>query len=203
MKNILDGGINYIVSGIERSGTSMLMQILNGGDIPVAFDLSRPKDTHNPKGYFELEGGKIINRLMEGSFPFENYKGQFIKITAYGLKYLPPGDYKIIYSERNIEEILDSMEKMTGFKDSNRKETKIAFLKLNDMIKSQIEKREDIDVLFVNYNEIITDPDKNLKEILNFLKLTDANLGQMKNVIDNKLYRQRRNEEVTIPKNGF
>jgi hypothetical protein len=202
MKKILDENINYIVSGIERSGTSMLMQILNGGDIPVAFDLSRPEDKHNPKGYFELEGGKIINKLIDGSFSFEDYKGEFIKITAYGLKFLPPGNYKIIYSERNIEEILDSMEKMTGFKDTNREETRNIFLKLNKMVKSQIEKRNDIDVLFVNYNSIINDPDKNLKEIIDFLELTDVDLSDLKNVIDSKLYRQRRNEKITIPKNG-
>ena len=87
---------------------------------PISFDKSRKPDINNPKGYFELEGGKIINKLMEGIFPLELYKGEFIKITSYGLKYLPEGKYKIIYSERNIDEILDSMEKMTGEKDKDR-----------------------------------------------------------------------------------
>ncbi|HEC89870.1 MAG TPA: nucleotide pyrophosphatase, partial [Thermoplasmatales archaeon] len=110
---------NYIVSGLERSGTSMLMQALYAGGFPIAFDESRKPDENNPKGYFELEGGKIINRLMEGAFPFEKYRGIFIKITAYGLKFLPTGRYKVIYSERDIEEILDSMEKMMGGKDKD------------------------------------------------------------------------------------
>ena len=81
--------INYIVSGLERSGTSMMMQILDKGGVPVAFDYMRKPNRHNPKGYYELAGGKIINQLMEGIFPFDNYRGIFIKITAYGLKYLP------------------------------------------------------------------------------------------------------------------
>jgi len=55
----LDKNINYIVSGLERSGTSMLMQILDAGGIPSDFDQdSRPPDDDNPRGYFELEGGE-------------------------------------------------------------------------------------------------------------------------------------------------
>ena len=102
----LDNKYNYIVSGLERSGTSMLMQILKAGEIPISFDKSRKPDDNNPKGYFELEGGKIINKLMESVFPLDLYLGEFIKITAYGLKFLPLGKYKIIYSERNLEEII-------------------------------------------------------------------------------------------------
>ena len=60
----LDENINYIVSGLERSGTSMMMQILRSGGLPTAFDESRKPDVNNPKGYYELEGGKIINKLM-------------------------------------------------------------------------------------------------------------------------------------------
>jgi len=123
-KITLEKDTNYIVSGLERSGTSMIMQILNTGGIPTGFDDARPYDENNPKGYYELEGGKIINRLINKTFPFEKYKGQFIKITCYGLKFLPKARYKIIYSERNIEEILDSMEKMMGKKTKKEKTQK-------------------------------------------------------------------------------
>jgi len=188
----LDPNINYIISGIERSGTSMLMQILNAGGLPVAFDRSRTSDENNPKGYYELEGGKIINKLMDGTFPLERYKGKFIKITAYGLKYLPLGNYKIIYSERNIEEILDSMEKMTGIKDKNREETKKAFVKLNDITKNKIQNRADTQVLLVSYNETILNPKDNIKKICEFLRLADIDMRNMMTVVDQKLYRQRR-----------
>lgn len=188
----LDQQVNYIVSGLERSGTSMLMQILHAGGIPTAFDDSRKPDENNPKGYFELEGGKIINRLMEGTFPFDRYRGTFIKITAYGLKFLPPGNYKIIYSERNIEEILDSMEKMAGITDEDREETRATFVKLNNMIKKQITERDDIDVLFMNYNEILTDPQTQIQKIPLFLGVKDVNVNAMISAIDKKLYRQRR-----------
>jgi hypothetical protein len=189
----LDKNVNYIVSGLERSGTSMLMQILDSGGIPSEFDQdSRPPDDDNPRGYFELEGGKIINKLMNKEFSFESYKGRFIKITAYGLKFLPEGDYKIIYSQRNIEEILDSMEKMAKIQDENREDTRIVFTKLNDMIMSQIKERKDIDVLFVSYNEIVTNPKENVTKIFNFLDSSEFDLESMIAAVDQSLYRKRR-----------
>ncbi len=188
----LDEKTNYIVSGLERSGTSMIMQILRAGDITIAFDTKRQPDENNPKGYYELEGGKIINKLMDGTLILEKYKGIFIKITAYGLKYLPPGNYKIIYTERNIEEILDSMEKMTGKKDENREETKDVFTKLNNMIKKLIKNRGDVEVLYINYNEIMSNPEKNIEKVVKFLNLSDKDLDKMIKSIDKNLYRQRR-----------
>ena len=189
---LLDKDVNYIVSGLERSGTSMLMQIIHAGDIETSFDDSRKPDDNNPKGYFELEGGKIINRLMEKSFPFDEHKGKFIKITCYGLKFLPPGKYKIVYIERNIEEILDSMERMAKIKDENREETKTIFTKLNNVIKKQILKRSDCDVLFLNYNDILLNPQENIKKIVDFLSLSEKNLKEMVSIVDKSLYRERR-----------
>ena len=189
----LDENINYIVSGLERSGTSMLMQMINAGGVPAQYDHdSRPPDDNNPKGYFELEGGKIINRLMEGKFPFEKYRGQFIKITAYGLKFLPQGKYKIIYSQRNIEEILDSMEKMARIKDDAREETKDSFIKLNNMIKNVISNREDSDVLYMSYNEILANPEENIRKIADFIGNPEINMNKMLASIDQKLYRNRK-----------
>ena len=187
----LNKNINYIVSGLERSGTSMLMQILHAGGVPVSFDDSRLSDRSNPKGYYELAGGKIINKLMDGTFPLEDYRGKSVKITAYGLKYLPKGNYRIIYSERNIEEILDSMEKMAGIKDKNREETREAFIKLNLMIKKQITSRDDMEVLLVNYNKILSNPREDIKKIQEFLGLPEDVIDKMIKVVDDKLYRQR------------
>lgn len=188
----LDNTRNYIVSGLERSGTSLLMQMLHAGGIPIASDTLRPADEHNPKGYYELEGGKIINRLMEKTFPLEKYRGLFIKITAYGLQFLPKGKYMIIYSERNLDEIMDSMEKMAKIKDTNRKETKESFRKLNELIKKQISLRNDIHVLFVNYNDIISKPEHIGKKIIDFLGCTDVDVPSMIAMVDKNLYRQRR-----------
>jgi hypothetical protein len=189
----LDENVNYIVSGLERSGTSLLMQMLDAGGVPSAFDhSSRPADDNNPRGYFELEGGKIINKLMEGTFPFEEHKGRFVKITAYGMKFLPQGNYKIIYSLRDIEEILDSMEKMSKIKDENRADTRELFLRLNEMMIDKIKTRTDIQALFINYNEILADPETNAQIICDFIGESDIDKEKMTGSIDRKLYRNRR-----------
>jgi len=188
----LEQDVNYIVSGLERSGTSMLMQILHAGDLPCEFDESRKPDINNPKGYFELEGGKIISKLMDGSFPLEKFKGKVIKITAYGIKFLPPGKYKILYSERNMDEILDSMEKMAKIKDENREETRQAFTGLNSMIKKQIMERDDIDYIFVDYNEIMSNPEVGIKKIHEYFEMPEENLEKMISVVDKNLYRNRK-----------
>jgi len=165
-----DPDVNYIVSGLERSGTSMMMQILHRGGAPVAFDRSRQADYHNPKGYFELEGGKIINRLMEGTFPFDQYRGIFVKITAYGLQYLPSGPgyrYKVIYMQRSLDEILTSMEKMSG--PLNREEERPAFEHLHRFALKILRRRENIDYLLVPYRQVVHNPVEEIDRINRFL----------------------------------
>ena len=183
---------NYIVSGLERSGTSMMMQVLEAGGVPVAYSESRTPDVHNPKGYYELEGGKIINKLIQGTFPFESYRGTFIKITAYGLSYLPSGFYKIIYLERNLEEVLDSMETMAHITDENRKETKQSFTRLNEKVKRELQSRDHTDVLFMNYNDMLKEPRANIMKICTFIGPYEYDVVKMTAVVDGRLYRQRR-----------
>lgn len=184
--------INYIVSGLERSGTSMMMQVLQAGGVPIVYDNIRQPDVNNPKGYYELEGGKIINKIINGTFPFEKYKEKFIKITAFGLLYLPPGNYKIIYMERDIEEVLDSMEKMANLVDENRQDTKDSFRKLNEKVKNELQQRPDVKILFVNFNDMIMHPTKHIKRIHNFIDLPGIDKKKMLVTIDHNLYRQRR-----------
>ena len=189
----LDEKINYIVSGLERSGTSLMMQILRAGMVPIFFDESRKPDDNNPKGYYELEGGKIINSLMNNTFPMSSCSGKFIKITAFGLTFLPPGCYKIIYMERDLDEVLDSMEKMAKIKDDERNITKESFRKLNEKMKTDLQIREDVDFLLINYNDILSNPKENINRIVKFLNLKNVEIKKMTDVIDNSLYRQRRN----------
>lgn len=181
--------VNYIVSGLPRSGTSMVMQTLEAGGMPIATDEEREPDESNPKGYLEIEG--VIDKLSEdGEFVFR-FKGKVVKIIAYGLRYLPPGDYKIIYMERNIEEVLDSMEKMAGITDEERRETRLSFDKLNGMVKAELEGRSDVEVLFVSYNDTLEDPDGQILRVFDFLGLPlDPN--KMIDAVDRRLYRQRR-----------
>jgi len=189
----LNDQVNYIVSGLERSGTSLVMQILRAGGVPCAFDTaSRPPDDNNPRGYFELEGGKIISRLRDGSFPLADYRGRFIKITAYGMKFLPSGQYRVIYTERKIDEVLDSMEKMARVQDPDREGTKAAFVKLNEMTKDRLGTRPDVSLLLVDYNTIVRDPGPEIRRISEFLGSSGIDEKAMAAAVDEKLHRNRR-----------
>jgi hypothetical protein len=181
----------YIISGLPRSGTSMLMQILQAGGMPVASDGKRKPDRSNPKGYLEVES--IIDKLKDNPDYVFSFEDRVLKVIAYGLQFLPPGNYRLIYVERNIEEILDSMEEMMRATDEERNDTKQAFIKLNNKAKSDIKERKDMQVLFVNYNEILSSPEKKLEEIHRFLEERNLDLEKMIAAVDEKLYRQRRN----------
>lgn len=180
----------YIVSGLPRSGTSMIMQILEAGGMPIATDKKRKPDESNPKGYLEIES--VINKLKDNPDFVFNFEDKVLKIIAYGLQFLPQAKYLVIYIERNIEEVLDSMEKMMGTKDEERDDTRRAFIKLNRKTKTEIIKREDMKVLFVDYNEILSNPKVHLNEIYRFLQDKNLDFEKMMEVVDNRLYRQRR-----------
>ena len=180
----------YIISGLPRSGTSMIMQVLEAGGFPIATDGKRQPDESNPKGYLEMDS--IINKLKDNPDCIFNFEDKVVKVIAYGFQYLPSGNYKVIYVERDIDEVLDSMEKMMGAKDESRSGTQKAFIKLNDKTKTDINRREDMDVLFVNYNAILSSPKEHLEEIHRFLKNKNLDLEKMIEVVDEKLYRQKR-----------
>jgi hypothetical protein len=84
------------------------------------------------------------------------------------------------------------MEKMIGVKDRNRDDTKKSFIVLNNMIKKEMNNRKDTKILYIDYNEILLNPEKNIKKILNFLNLPYLNLDKMIEVVDKNLYRQRK-----------
>lgn len=182
--------LTYIVSGLPRSGTSMIMQTLEAGGMPIASDGLREPDENNPKGYIEVES--IINKLKDNPNCVYDYEAKTLKVIAYGLRYLPPGNYKVIYVDRNIEEVLDSMEKMMSAEDEKREDTKAAFIKLNEKTKEEISRREDMDVLFVNYNEILSNPREHLEKIHGFLKDQNLDLEKMLIAVDRGLYRHRK-----------
>lgn len=186
--------VNYIVSGLERSGTSMMMQILKMGGMKVAYDDKRPPDEHNPRGYFELEGGKIINRLIDGSFPIEMYDGMVIKVTAYGLRYLPDGyDYKVIYMLRDIDEIMASMSKMLN--ENLGDEDRRAFENLNKFALKIMRIREDMKYITVNYRDVIEHPRREIERVNDFLGGV-LDVESAVRAVDPALYRNRKENIV-------
>ncbi|MGM5482432.1 MAG: sulfotransferase domain-containing protein [Nanobdellota archaeon] len=180
---------NYIVSGCPRSGTSLMMQILLKSGMPIATDKKRKRDENNPHGYFEVKD--IIDLLKENPEMIYQYEERAIKIIHYGLQYLPKGKYKIIYMERPISQVLNSMEKMLKKPDTQREKTKEIFTKLNSKVKRIMQQRQDIEYITINHNNLIYNPEKEINKIINFYNLDKNKMGEMISVIDPRSYRNR------------
>lgn len=183
---------NYIVSGLERSGTSLMMQILEAGGVPVVYDNLRKPDMNNPKGYYELNDGKVIDKLLKKSFPMDKYKGKFIKITAYGLNLLPKGKYDVIYMIRNTDEIVESTIKMgknTYDRDSLR-ECLVAFDKKCLDWLSHKESNE-LHYIPIFYNALLDKSTQDAELGIIQSRYNEFDTEKAKKVIDDKLYRNK------------
>lgn len=174
-----------IVSGLERSGTSMMMQILEAGGISVAYDNSRPANKHNPRGYYELEGGKVITALMESRFAVKEYDGSFVKVTAYGLNFLPYANYRIIYMRRNLDEVLASQRQMGAT------ESEYLAAKLDYSCLKLVQRRFDMQSTIVWYNDVLGNPEKEMSKLRSFLG-NGFDIDRAIAAIDDSLYRNRR-----------
>ncbi|MDP6595735.1 MAG: sulfotransferase domain-containing protein [Candidatus Poribacteria bacterium] len=181
-----------VVSGLPRSGTSMMMQMLHTGGLPCITDELREADISNPKGYFEFE--KVKGLRTDNSW-LPEAKGKAIKIISHLLPYLPPElDYKIVFMERNLDEVLASQRKMlenqglSGGDPSDKRLSQI-FAKQLYQVKKMLDDRQ-ISTLFVDYRDVLEDPAEISAKLQAFL---GKNLDQqaMKDVVDNNLYHQR------------
>lgn len=92
-----------LVSGLPRSGTSMLMQMLEKGGLPIVSDQIRTPDEDNPKGYHELERVKELDK-DKGKEWLRDHRGQVIKIISFLLQDLPLNlNYQVIFMRRNLD----------------------------------------------------------------------------------------------------
>src|SRR5512141_2581353 len=92
---------NIIVSGLPRSGTSMMMKMLAEGGLTIITDQIRNADEDNPNGYYEFEP---VKQLADGQFDWlAGANGKVVKIISALLEYLPRDyHYKVIFMERAI-----------------------------------------------------------------------------------------------------
>ena len=181
-----------VVSGLERSGTSLMMQILEDAGYDVCYDDSRKPDIHNPKGYYELYDGKIILELMENRFDPTKYNGKVIKITSYGIDMLDPEEHKFIYMTRDIKEVYESQKKMmnNSYRVSIPYMDEIRLLeKMNERAIGYL-KDNNSDYIIINFNSLINAPREELDTLSKFL---GKDIRKSLRVIDKKLYRNRRN----------
>jgi hypothetical protein len=112
MRRMRFGAPIVVVSGLPRSGTSMLMKMLEAGGVPLVTDGLRSADEDNPKGYYELERVKDLGQEQDKGY-LRAARGKGVKVISYHLKSLPTdNNYKVIFIRRDIEEILASQKKM-------------------------------------------------------------------------------------------
>lgn len=183
-----------VVSGLPRSGTSMMMKMLEAGGLPVLVDHVREPDEDNPKGYYEFERVKQIEHDQAW---LQEAQGRAVKMVSELLKHLPDGyDYKVVFMRRKMDEILASQKKMLARQGkptdqvSNEKLAAL-FEKHLGQIKAWVARQPNVDVLYVSYNEILSAPREEIRRVNRFLG--DAlDEEAMVGVIDRSLYRQRK-----------
>ncbi len=186
-----------IVSGLPRSGTSMLMKMLEAGGLPPLIDNIRTADDDNPKGYYEFERVKAMDKgdtawLAEA-------QGKVVKVISALLKFLPDEHhYKIIFIRRNMPEILASQRKMLirrGEDPDKIDDEQMAelFTKHVTQVENWLKEQSNMSVLFVHYTEILSDPQPQIIRINQFLG-DRLDTDQMTVVVDPALYRNRQEQ---------
>ncbi len=177
-----------VITGLPRSGTSLMMQIIDKTEIPVLSDGIRNKDISNPEGYFELEAVKGI--VGNNSF-LNDAIGKAIKIVTPLPIYLDlKHNYKVIFMRREMDEILQSQEKMLQ-KDqlSEREKFKTIYeFHLKKTYRFFIE--NEIPFIEINYNDLMKDSDLELAKLFDFLSIEKPT--DLKSVLKPKLYRNRK-----------
>lgn len=186
---------NYltIVSGLPRSGTSMMMQMLDKGGIPALIDNIRTADEDNPKGYYEFEAVKQTKR--DASW-LKDAPGKVVKMVHLLLLDLPLNrEYRVVFMRRDLHEVIKSQNKML---ERNQKGGgDLPDNQVIEVFKMQLAKvykwvadHRNFRMLEVNYNEMLKTPRPVVARINDFLD-GSLNTDAMLNVIDPTLYRNR------------
>lgn len=182
-----------IVSGLPRSGTSMMMRMLDAGGMDVVVDHMRKPDEDNPVGYYEFEK---VKKIKEDVSWLDGVKDKVVKMISVLLYDLPSNNhYKVIFMKRNMQEILASQRRMLerrGTEDENSDEKMERFFQKHIAeIEGWLRTQAHIDVLYVDYNDAVKDPMKSAQQVNAFLDNT-LNMEKMAAAVDKLLYRNRR-----------
>jgi tetratricopeptide (TPR) repeat protein len=187
-------GTLTIVSGLPRSGTSMLMQMLEAGGLPIFTDKERTADENNPKGYYEHEAVKALKRNKTW-LPDAN--GKVVKVIANLLQHLPMNyRYQVIFMERDVIEIVSSQQKMLVREGKRVKEDVLPmnlvkqYEQTLEKVKKWAEERPNVEILYVPHKEAIENPFMQAMMINDFLS-GSLPVEEMAQVVDASLYRER------------
>lgn len=189
LKRISEQKEMIIVSGLPRSGTSMMMQMLESGGHEIFSDKKRQADDNNPRGYFEHEA---VKASMKNNSWVADANNKVIKVIAQLLPYLPKNyKYKVIFMQRDLYEIIYSQQKMLN------KRTDVFPLKLLESYKNELRKIENylskepnFEVLYVDYADTISNPKATIAALDEFLG-DSLKTEAMLQAIDEKLYRNK------------
>lgn len=199
MGNSDDREIINIVSGLPRSGTSMMMKMLEAGGIAPLIDHIRKADEDNPKGYYEFEKVKDIK---DDTSWLDEAAGKVVKMVSMLLLDLPRDRrYRIVFMRREMKEILASQRKMEERKGMEVKKGAEAeaedrlmaaqFRKHLVKVHSFLEKSDNIDLLYVRYNDILANAKPVVEQVYEFFG-GKLDVEKMREVVDPSLYRQRK-----------
>lgn len=182
-----------VVSGLPRSGTSLMMQMLEAGGLPLYHDKERPADINNPQGYYELQS---VKNLKQNNSFLERAENRAVKIVSHLLTCLPDEFYyKIIFMQRRLQEIIESQNKMLSrLKDDSANPDnyglKKAYIKHLGGIQQWLKNTKNSDHLFVSYNKLLESPKEHARLISAFLQ-QDLNIDKMNDAVKPSLYRTK------------
>ena len=182
-----------IVSGLPRSGTSLMMQMLQAGGMSLLTDQRRTADKHNPRGYFEYEAVKQSGADVAW---LEKVGGRAVKVIPLLLRHLPADrQYRVIFMLRDLQEVIASQRAL--LKDSGRSGALITDDKLAGVFERQLlevrqwlAEQPNFRVLYVDYREVLSDPFAAAQTIARFLG-GGLDVSAMAGALDRTLYRQR------------
>jgi hypothetical protein len=183
-----------VVSGLPRSGTSMMMKMLAAGGVPLLVDAVRQADDDNPEGYFEFERVKQLDKgdtawLLEA-------EGKAVKVISALLRHLPSTyTYRIIFVERDLREILASQRKMLthrGAPDTGAGDDLMAaaFEKHLRQVKGWLAEQPHMAVLYVHFRAILEDSQPQASAVAAFLG-QPLDVPSMSRAVKTQLYRNR------------
>jgi hypothetical protein len=181
-----------IVSGLPRSGTSMMMQTLQAGGMLLLTDHQRPPDEDNPRGYFEFEPAKRIARDQSW---LPQAQGKAVKLVCPLLRHLPQEyQYNIIFMRRALNEVLASQQAVLcrrGAQGGPDDATVLPlFARHLTEVTAWIAQQPNMRVVYLDYHDVLRAPAQELARVRDFLA-TGLDLDAMVSVVDECLYRHR------------
>jgi tetratricopeptide (TPR) repeat protein len=178
-----------VVSGLPRSGTSLMMQMLDKGGLDILSDNNRAADESNPKGYFEYDPVMSIHK--DNSW-LDLAKDKSVKVVAPLLKFLDPKyRYKVIFMKRDLSEIVKSQRKMIG-KDPETLPTRLFEAYKKQLYVADVWKKKEpgVELIYIEYKDAINNTNEVLEKVKSFIDIP-LDAKQMAACVDRSLYRNK------------